>query len=104
MRSRKLYAFLERSHNLPLAAVPLRLPLIFALQETEAQIAKLKHLLIVLRDKAYTDWDQPVEQLTEIRKELDLLETKHDKVLEQVDILLDRARFKEREYTKLQSA
>jgi hypothetical protein len=40
-----------------------------------------------------------VEQLIDIKDELDVLLVKSNDVLDQIGILLDRARFKEREYS-----
>lgn len=99
VQGRRFHTFIERSNHLPLAVVPLRLPLIMVLQDVDAQIAKLKLLLVVLRNEGWIVLDQPVEQLLEIKREMDILLVKNDEVLGQVSILLDRARFKEREYS-----
>lgn len=99
VQGRSFHTFIERSNSLPLAVVPLRLNLIMALQEADAQIAKLDRLLIVLRNESWIVLDQPVEQLLDIKREMEILLVKNDEVLSQVSILLDRARFKEREYS-----
>lgn len=98
VQSRRFHTFIERSNHLPLAVVPLRLPLIMVLQDADSQIAKLNRLLVVLRNEGWIVLDQPVEQLLVIKHEMDILLVKNDEVLDQVSILLDRARFKEREY------
>lgn len=98
-QSREFHAFIKRSNHLPLAVVPLRLPLIMALQDADAQIAKLNRFLVVFRNEGWITLDQPVEQLLDIKREMEILLVKNDEVLSQVSILLDRARFKEREYS-----
>jgi hypothetical protein len=98
-QNRMVDNFIRRSNHLPLAVVPLRLPLIMVLLDEDTQIAKLKRLLVVLRNEGWTTLDQPVEQLIDIKDELDVLLVKSNDVLDQIGILLDRARFKEREYS-----
>src|SRR6266852_4261324 len=53
VQGRSFHTFIERSNYLPLAVVPLRLPLIIALQDVDAQIAKLNRLLVVLRNEGW---------------------------------------------------
>lgn len=98
-QERKFLTFIERSNHLPLAVVPLRLPLLMALNDVEAQIAKLNRLLVLLRNESWIVLDQPVEHLLDAKQELDILQVQIDDVLDEVRILLDSARFKEREFS-----
>lgn len=94
-----IYTFIKHSNHLPLAVVPLRLPLIMALQDADEQIATLKRLLIEFRSQGWATLNQSVEMFLAIKMELDILLLKSDKVLDEIGILLDRAKFKEREYS-----
>ncbi len=100
--TRQFHSCIERSDHLPLPVVPLRLPLLAALEDVEAQIIKLNRLLAALRNDSWTALDQSVEQVFEVKNELEILELKRAEVLDQVSILFDRARFKEREYSMMQ--
>lgn len=99
LESQKFHAFIERSNYLPLAVVPLRLPLLMALQEIETLITKLNLLLIALRNDSWTTLVQPVEQIFEVNNNLGQLDLKSEEILDEIGILLDKARFKEREYS-----
>ena len=90
---------IERSDRFPLAVVALRLPLFSVLADVEAQIIELNRLIIALCDDSQTTLDQSVQQVFEIENKIVLLELKSNEVLDEVAILLDRARFKEREYS-----
>ena len=79
-----IYTFIKHSNHLPLAVVPLRLPLIMALKDVEAQIAKLNRPLLVPRKEDWIILDQPVELFLDIKHEMDNLLVKNDKVLSQV--------------------
>lgn len=98
-QNRKFHNYIRRTDQLPLAVVPLRLPLIMVLLDEYTQIAKLKRLLVILRNESWTMLDWPVEQLLDINNELDVLLENINEVLGEVGILLDRARFKERQYS-----
>jgi hypothetical protein len=102
---RGFLAFIERSNHLPLAVFPLRLPLIMTLKDLEAHNAKLNRLLNVPHDvdEGLIPLNQPVEQLFDIKHELGVMQAECNKVLDQVGILLDRARFKERQYSTAQN-
>ena len=95
----KFHAFIRLSDQLPLAVVPIRLPLIINLLDEHTQIAKLKRMLAVLLNECWTKLDQPIELLLEIKDELDALLDINSVVLDEAGILLDRADFKEREYS-----
>jgi hypothetical protein len=97
--SRNFYDFIERSNHLPLAVVSLRLPLIMILQEIETMSTSINWLLANLRNESWTTLVLPVEQLFEVNNKLGLLDFKSDEVLDEIGVLLDRARFKEREYS-----
>ena len=99
LESRKFHAFIERSNHLPLAVVPLRLPLLMALQDIEAQITTLNWLLVALLNDSWTSLVQSVEKIFEVKTTLGTLDLKSEEILDQIGILLDRARFKEREYS-----
>lgn len=97
--SRKFQALIERSDHLPLAIVPIRLPLIIALKDVELQIAKLTSLLDILYDEGWTTLHQRLSRLRKINQELEVLQVQIKEILDHVTILSDRARFKEREFS-----
>ncbi len=96
---RQFHVCIERSDHFPLSVVPLRLPLLTAFEDLEAQITKLNRLLVELRNDSWAALDQPIGQVFEVTNELDILELKGEEILDQIRILFDRARFKEREYS-----
>ena len=91
--SRKFHAFIEQSVHLPLVVVPLRLPLLIALQDVNGQVTKLKQLFTALREVIWTTVSQPIEQRLVIHRELEELKLACEEVLDQVDILIDNLRF-----------
>ncbi len=97
--SQSFHAFIERSAHLPLAIVPLRLPLLIALKGMEKQISKLNQLLASMRDEGRTAVSQPVEERHLIECELDALLLYGDEVFRETKQLLDRARFMERTHS-----
>ena len=101
---REFYALIESSEFVPTSVVPLRLPLMIALMDMEVQITKLNELLDMLCSDGWRTLQQPAERLIEIRKAIKTLISEVDEVSHQINILLDRARFKEREYYRLQGS
>lgn len=101
--SRRLEALIDRSLHLPLSIVPLRLTLLLALRNVDAQIILLKHLLVRMREASKTQLSQPAEQRREIEHELALLLRYSEEVVYQAEHLLDIARFKERAYNMVKS-
>jgi hypothetical protein len=97
--SRKFQAFIEYSDHLPRAIVPIRLPLIMALRDVELQVAKLSHLLDKLYDEGWTILHQRLERLREITHELEVLQVQSKAIVDQITVLSDVARFKEREFS-----
>jgi hypothetical protein len=97
--SHRLEALIDHSMRLPLSVVPLRLSLLLALRNLDAQIILLKQHLIRMREASKTQLNQPAEQRCEIEHELTLLLRYSEEVVYQAEHLLDRARFKERAYS-----
>ncbi len=97
--SRKFQALIEYSDHLPRAIVPIRLPLIMALRDVELQVVKLSHLLDTLYDEGWTILNKRLEKLREIINELEVLQIQSKAIVDQIAMLLDVARFKEREYS-----
>src|SRR5260221_9677002 len=83
---RQFQVLIKQSDALPLAVVPIRLTLLTALLDTNAQIAKLKQLIIVFSEASGTSLIQSSEQLHEIKRELDALEEQNDHILDQIKI------------------
>jgi hypothetical protein len=97
--SRKFQALIEHSDYLPLAIVPIRLPLIIALKEVELQVAKLIYLLDILYDEGWTTLHQRLGRQKEITHELEVLQVQNKGIVDHIGILSDRARFKEKVYS-----
>jgi len=68
------------------------------LDDVEAQIFELNQLIVALSLDSQVALDQSAQQVFEIKDKLIVLESKYKEVLTEIAILLDRARFKEREY------
>ncbi len=96
---RQFQDFIKETDILPLAVVPIRLSLLTALLDANAQLAKLKELLVVFSEASGTSLFQSKEQLHEIEDELGTLQEQNAHILDQIKIFEDNARFKEREYS-----
>jgi len=95
---RELHTCIVRSDHFPLSVVPLRFTLLSMLDDVEAQIFELNQLIVALSLDSQVALDQSAQQVFEIKDKLIVLESKYKEVLTEIAILLDRARFKEREY------
>jgi hypothetical protein len=96
---RQFQIIIKQSDTLPLAVVPIRLTLLTILLDANAQIVKLKELLVVLSEASSTSLFQSPKHLYEIECELNALQEQNDQILDQVRVFTDNARFKEREYS-----
>lgn len=93
------HSFIKRSDCLPLSVISYRFPLIMALTDVNLQITNLNHLLAKVRNESWTALYLPFEQLKEITNEIKILQVQNEEILDHGKILLDRVRFKEREFS-----
>lgn len=96
--SREFHALIEESVSLPLVVVPLRLPLLIALQHVNVHVAELERLLDELNEIIWTSIHPLTQKRTAIQRELEKLRRACKEILDQVDILqLDLLFEKDRE-------
>src|SRR5262249_51191822 len=93
-----LNALLQAIDLLPLAVIPLRLPLMVALKRTEKQLMRVLQLVEVLRDACQRTPGQTTRQQREVRQALEALRQSNDLILKEVDSLRDRVQFQEQMY------
>ncbi len=85
--------------DIPLALLPIRLPLLTALIDASASVAKLEKLLYIFLDRCSTSLVQPTEERIEIASDLNALQGQIEQILAQVKDLKDQARFQEQKYS-----
>lgn len=91
--SRRFHTSIRQSIQLPLVVIPLRLPLLMALLDVQAQVAKLKQLVAMQREALWSSLYPTAEQRVAIQQSTEKLRLHCNEVLEQMDILKDKLRY-----------